>query len=318
MEDVKLWLRSNGLGQYWHKFEEHGWEELSLLAEMSDVELGMCITKPGHRAKFRKALRTLTSTSAISGDSTSLSSVCNLEEIPWEMGAVSRKGTDHASHSLTRTTESTAPLDGAVSMNAVQEVDKTKSIETVLEEDRKHSVDTNRAVDGTESRDAVRGADNTDSTGTIRVVKGTTSMSPDQEIDRKELIDTARIVDGTESTDTTRVVKGTTSLCTDQEIDKKELLDTARIVDGTESINAIREIDGASIDAVQELDRTIPIETVREVKNGPGILEDSRQENYVNATTSSLTNNEEYQFDVARMEPWCVAQTCNLNNIWRV
>ena len=62
MEDTKAWLISNGLGEYWSKFEEQGWDELSLLAEMSDVDIEACITKAGHRAKFRKVLKSLSST----------------------------------------------------------------------------------------------------------------------------------------------------------------------------------------------------------------------------------------------------------------
>ena len=57
MEEVRKWLSLNGLGDYSSNFEKDGWDDLSLLSEMNDCELKRCIQKPGHRARFRKALR---------------------------------------------------------------------------------------------------------------------------------------------------------------------------------------------------------------------------------------------------------------------
>ena len=280
MEDVTIWLCEHDLGDYCHKFEEHGWDELSLLAEMSDVQLEKCIKKEGHRAKFRKALRKLTSASVISGVSANPSPVSSLTEIPWEFGAVSRKGTDHASHSHTPITETTASLDGVVLMGTIQKVDRTTSIEPYLEVDRIYSKDTAQRVGGK------------------------TSMCADQEIDGEKLIVTVRVVDGTESreavreadsvdsTGTNRVVKGTTPIRVNQEIDRKGLIDTPRLVDGTESM-----------DSIQKGDSTALIQTVQEAKDISEFLEDNIEENYTFTTSSTHAYNEESGFDEARMKP---------------
>ena len=42
---------------YVTKFEEYGWDDKSLLSEMTDGDIEMCIPKPGHKAKFKRALR---------------------------------------------------------------------------------------------------------------------------------------------------------------------------------------------------------------------------------------------------------------------
>ena len=55
-EEVSIWLEENGLGQYTTKFEEHGWDEISLLLEMTDAQIEKCISKPGHIARFKRAL----------------------------------------------------------------------------------------------------------------------------------------------------------------------------------------------------------------------------------------------------------------------
>lgn len=57
--EVNIWLNDNGLGEYSEKFKEKGWDEISLLLEMSDVQVEMCIQKPGHVVKFKKALESL-------------------------------------------------------------------------------------------------------------------------------------------------------------------------------------------------------------------------------------------------------------------
>ena len=46
-------------GLYSPNFEEHSRDDISLLLEMSEQEIETCIPKAGHRARFRKALRTL-------------------------------------------------------------------------------------------------------------------------------------------------------------------------------------------------------------------------------------------------------------------
>ena len=57
MHKVAEWLKENDLGQYIAKFEEYGWDELSVLSDMTLGDIAMCIQKPGHKAKFKRALR---------------------------------------------------------------------------------------------------------------------------------------------------------------------------------------------------------------------------------------------------------------------
>lgn len=54
--EVNDWLAENGLGEYSAKFKERGWDEVSLLLEMSDIQIESCIQKPGHVVKFKRAL----------------------------------------------------------------------------------------------------------------------------------------------------------------------------------------------------------------------------------------------------------------------
>ena len=58
-DEVSVWLQENDLGQYSSKFSENGWDELSLLLEMSDDQIKKCIPKPGHIIKFKRALEML-------------------------------------------------------------------------------------------------------------------------------------------------------------------------------------------------------------------------------------------------------------------
>ena len=60
MDDLKAWLCDKGLGEHAPKFQEHGWDELSNLPDMTDCDIEMCITKRGHRVKFKKARDGLT------------------------------------------------------------------------------------------------------------------------------------------------------------------------------------------------------------------------------------------------------------------
>ena len=59
MEAVSNWLKENGLGLYSAKFEEDGWDDITLLPEMTDTHIEACIQKPGHIMKFKRALRNL-------------------------------------------------------------------------------------------------------------------------------------------------------------------------------------------------------------------------------------------------------------------
>ena len=59
MEDLRNWLCANGLGDYFPALQKHGWDEMSLLNEMTDLQIEKCIPKAGHRAKFKGALRHL-------------------------------------------------------------------------------------------------------------------------------------------------------------------------------------------------------------------------------------------------------------------
>ena len=59
MHDVAEWLKENDLHQYITKFEEYGWDKLSVLSEMTEGDIEMCIQKPGHKAAFKRALKNL-------------------------------------------------------------------------------------------------------------------------------------------------------------------------------------------------------------------------------------------------------------------
>ena len=52
--EVQAWLRDKGLEEHASKFQEHGWDDISLLQEMTDDDIEMCIKKRGHRVKFKK------------------------------------------------------------------------------------------------------------------------------------------------------------------------------------------------------------------------------------------------------------------------
>ena len=59
MEEVKVWLCENGFGDYGQNFEDNGWDDLTLLPDMTYAQMKKCIHKEGHVAKFRKAARQL-------------------------------------------------------------------------------------------------------------------------------------------------------------------------------------------------------------------------------------------------------------------
>ena len=171
MGDVKVWLSSNGLGEYWPNFEEHGWEELSLLTEMSEVDLEICITKRGHRAKFRKALRSLTYAPVIPA------SPCHADEhqkILCEMGAPPVTANTKATPSVTQRTETLTQLGRAESKDTFHKEDGAESMETVRktdtgpgQTDAVHEVDNT----GTDTADTVQEIDKAGSEAIVRDVK---------------------------------------------------------------------------------------------------------------------------------------------------
>lgn len=68
MDRVSEWMREHDLEVYIEKFEEQGWDTLPVLLEMTESDIEMCIQKPGHKAKFKRALRYLKSDMDISND----------------------------------------------------------------------------------------------------------------------------------------------------------------------------------------------------------------------------------------------------------
>lgn len=63
---VEQWLKSIHFGEYWTKFEEAGYDDLSFLvrltdAEVSEMQISVQMAKGGHRLKFTKTLADLRS-----------------------------------------------------------------------------------------------------------------------------------------------------------------------------------------------------------------------------------------------------------------
>ena len=56
-KDVEFWLQRIGLGQYVANFKEEGWDRLEVIKDMDDQEICNCIHKPGHRARFKIAMK---------------------------------------------------------------------------------------------------------------------------------------------------------------------------------------------------------------------------------------------------------------------
>ena len=183
MEDVKVWLSYNGLGEYWQNFEKHGWEELWLLTEMSEVDLEMCITKRGHRAKFRKALRPLTNASASSGNSESPSHADERQNFSCEVGPMPLESTDHPTPSLLQMADTTTKLERTESNCSIQVEDRTEPIETVWKIDKAGTdqIDAVREVDNTGSDpiDAVQEIDNADSVAKAQDMKAVLRIAKD-------------------------------------------------------------------------------------------------------------------------------------------
>lgn len=61
MEKVQTFLCDNGLGEYWPSFRDNGWDDISVLPNITDAQLEKCIKKDGHRMKFEMAILTLKS-----------------------------------------------------------------------------------------------------------------------------------------------------------------------------------------------------------------------------------------------------------------
>ena len=57
-KDVKNWLTKNGLELYFDKLVEKGWDTLEVLFELdnNETDLKECISKPGHRQRFQRAV----------------------------------------------------------------------------------------------------------------------------------------------------------------------------------------------------------------------------------------------------------------------
>ena len=179
MEEVKVWLSYNGLGEYWPNFEEHGWEELSLLTEMSEVDLEICITKRGHRAKFRKALRSLTYAPVIPASPCHADErqkfFCELETMPV---AENTKATP----SLTQRTETLTQLDKSESKDTLPKEHGTESMETVrITNTGPGQIDTVHEVDNTGSGtiDTVQEVYKADSAATVQDGVGVLQIADD-------------------------------------------------------------------------------------------------------------------------------------------
>ena len=65
MNEVEHWLQSINLGQYWPNFEEDGWVDLDMVADMGEEdwkELGVGAEKKSHLIKMRNAAQQLVRT----------------------------------------------------------------------------------------------------------------------------------------------------------------------------------------------------------------------------------------------------------------
>ena len=194
MEEVRVWLSSNRLGEYWQNFEEHGWDELSLLTEMSDDDLEMCITKRGHRAKFRNALRSLNKAPANSGDTSTPFPVKDRADNADEVGRVST-GDVNQSTPLAAPTATTANLSATDAKYVAHGSEMMGSIGVTLEDDKMNSADTRQEYT-TESVDAVRTVDKSDPVNTVLELDRSTVG-----IDRRKLAEVVR-------TDLVEIVSG--------------------------------------------------------------------------------------------------------------
>ena len=59
VDQVAEWLRENDLEEYFPNFVNYGWDHLSVISEMTESDIEMCIQKPGHKVKLKRALNHL-------------------------------------------------------------------------------------------------------------------------------------------------------------------------------------------------------------------------------------------------------------------
>ena len=304
MEDVKAWLSSNGLGEYWQNFEEHGWDELSLLAKMSDEEIVACIKKAGHRAKFREAIKSLTYANAVSH---SAESGCKRHAVERQ-----RERTNTAVPSLPAFSETTAQLhenDRTESrftgpFNTTSEVERIESrytgpLNTASDADRTEStytglLNTTSEVDRTETTESRTIDSGVDSRKLIEMIQEQENANPGpksaaSEVDRTD-VDEA-VVDVVEESgiiDDSRKESGT----------------IYKGVDSRKPIQTIQDQDDADTDvttATGEVERTDIDKAAGGVVEESG-YEDIRTEKHPNATKSLAIRNEVSQFGEMTLE----------------
>lgn len=68
METIETFLCDNGLGEYCQAFQDNGWDDISVLPDMTDAQLEKCIKKDGHKMKFKKAIQQLNSNNRKQGE----------------------------------------------------------------------------------------------------------------------------------------------------------------------------------------------------------------------------------------------------------
>ena len=62
MEQVYNWLTECHLGRYSPSFKENAWDNLSLLLNMTEMDMDICIARRGDIARFKNSLKRLKET----------------------------------------------------------------------------------------------------------------------------------------------------------------------------------------------------------------------------------------------------------------
>ena len=62
MEEVYNWLTEYHLGRYSPSFKENAWDNLSLLLNMTETDIDICIARRGDIARFKNSLKRLKET----------------------------------------------------------------------------------------------------------------------------------------------------------------------------------------------------------------------------------------------------------------